>query len=408
MENRQLRQLLGIEEIRKEAAAVEAIHLYGGFLLGGEAVYQAADEAEEEKRQDMELSFPWYGLSEDTKVYMCGIPKERVKAENRPPVIWRHNLDNAQVFVVNGKYMEDAAGLGLLTAMSAEARGYEIYPVVNAQNMVILNGPGMAAEYGETLKKQYGQSMPLLLRDVVWPLIVSTYKRCSLGLTCMISPQYDYVDDNFPSESELEYYMKRLKEQSAEAGLSGKNRSNTPINRKINEDERFVSATLPDYRFSSFYAGSLTELELDSILQEDMLEAVRTVVRDYSAGSEVIGYRSEYITSHFVFVQCVPREGRDFPDGVRPVFLRDGVDAVNQVFQADSAGFEFGVFDGLPRCRPFDGVSQQVADRDFEIVRQFLQVRRRRHRPFLPEGCVRLGQADGACDGRRFRVTGFA
>ena len=55
-ENRQLRRLFGISEIREDETTVAGLHLYEGFLLGGEIVYQAADETEYELRQDMELT----------------------------------------------------------------------------------------------------------------------------------------------------------------------------------------------------------------------------------------------------------------------------------------------------------------------------------------------------------------
>ncbi len=300
-ESQKLRKLLGIKEVRKEETTVEGIHLYEGFFLGGEVVYRTEDEEEAEKRQDMELSFPWYSLSSDTEAYMRGIPEKEMDVKDYPPVIWRKRFHNAQVFAVNGDYMEDAAGLGILAAMSAETKDYELYPVVNAQNMVIMNCPGMASENKEEMEAQYGQSMAEMFRNIAWPSIVSVYRRNTLGLSCMLAPQYDYGDDQFPSQTELEFYMKRLKEQSAEAGLSGESVSDTPIGQKLDEDERFVKKSLPDYRFSSFYAGELTELELDSVFgEEDILEAVRTVARDYDGGSEVVGYQSEHITSQSI------------------------------------------------------------------------------------------------------------
>lgn len=299
-DNQALKNLLGIKEVRQEETTVEGIHLYEGFLLGGEIVYRTEDEEEYEKKQDMELTFPWYSLSSNTKAYMCGVPEKEMDVKDYPPVIWKKNFGDAHVFVVNGGYMNDAAGLGLLSAMSAESKDYELYPVVNAQNMVITNCPGMAPENEKEIEKRYGQSMTEVFRNVIWPSVVSVYRRSTLGLSCMIAPQYDYEDDNFPSQTEFEFYMKRLKEQSAEAGLSGESVSDTPIRQKLNEDERFVKKALPDYKFSSFYSGELTELELDSVLQEKMLETVRTVVKDYDGGSEVIGYQSEHITDQSI------------------------------------------------------------------------------------------------------------
>ena len=89
---RQVRELLGIREVVQEETAVSGIHLYEGFLLGGEMVYQA-EEKEERKWQDMELTFPWYQLTSGTKVYMKGISKEEeADPEEDPVVIWRKSF----------------------------------------------------------------------------------------------------------------------------------------------------------------------------------------------------------------------------------------------------------------------------------------------------------------------------
>ena len=86
--------------------------------------------------------FPWFQLESGTKVYMKGIPKDKtLKEEAYPVVIWRNSFEKASVFAVNGNYMEDATGLGLLTGMLCEMSDYAIYPVVNAQNLVIANYP---------------------------------------------------------------------------------------------------------------------------------------------------------------------------------------------------------------------------------------------------------------------------
>lgn len=311
-ENKELRDLLGIEEVREDKTTVEGIHLYDGFLLGGEAFYVAGDEEENQEKQDMELIFPWYTLSKDTKVYLQGMPKEEMDAEDYPAVIWQRRLEKARVFAVNGGYMEEAEGLGILSAMSSEMRDYEIYPIVNSQNMIVLNYPGTASENEEGMEERYGQSMPEVFRNIAWPSVVSVYRRNTLGLTCMMTPQYDYEEDDFPSKTELEFYMKRLKEQSAEAGLSGESISDTPIGQKLDEDERFMEEALPEYKFTSFYAGKLTESELDSALHDDMLKSIRTVAADYDGDSEIIGYQSDYVTKQSIL-----------SDGVRHTYRED-------------------------------------------------------------------------------------
>lgn len=74
-------------------------------------------------------------------------------------MIWRREAETASVFAVNGAYMEDAAGLGILSAMSAKMEPYGIYPVVNAQTLVYANYPGVADENKEMLMERYSQSM---------------------------------------------------------------------------------------------------------------------------------------------------------------------------------------------------------------------------------------------------------
>lgn len=298
--NQKLRVLLGIRDVREEETTVEGIYLYDGFLLGGETVYQTEDEEEAKKRQDMNLSFPWYSLSGNTEAYMLGIPEKEMDVKDYPPVIWKKSYDNAQVFAVNGDYMEDVTGLGLLSAMEAKSTGYELYPVVNAQNMIMKSYPGMASENEEEMKKRYGQSMSEMFRNIAWPSVISVYRRSTLGLTCMLAPRYDYESNTLPSQSEFEFYMKRLKEQSAEAGLSGDSISDTLIGQKLDEDENFVGNALPDYKFTSFYAGGLTSEELDATLQDTMLNAIRTVVTDYDKDSEIIGYQSDYVTKQSI------------------------------------------------------------------------------------------------------------
>ena len=168
-----LRRLLGIDEIVQESVTGNGIHLYSGFLLGGEAIYKA-DTDEEEKNQDMDLVFPWYHLTNGTKIYMKGMLEDsEIDVQKYPPLIWRKNFTTASVFAVIGDYMTDATGLGMLTAMLCEMQSYTVYPVVNAQNFIAANYPGMANENTAVLRQMYSQTMRGLFRDVVWPAFSS-------------------------------------------------------------------------------------------------------------------------------------------------------------------------------------------------------------------------------------------
>lgn len=312
-QNKDLQSLLGISRVREESAAVEGIYLYEGFLLGGERIYYDEDEDNNKRKQDMELTFPWFTLGTGTKTYMSGIMEnETVDYMDSPPVIWRNSLKSTFVFAVNGDYMEDVMGLGLLSAMSSQTKEYEIYPVVNAQNLVMLNYPGLAEENEEEMMRRYSRSSQNVFRDTMWPDIVTAYQKSNLGFSTMMSPQFDYEDDKLPDQDMLIYYMKLLNEQNAEAGLSGFCVSDTGVEKKLGEDDRFVKEAIPDYRFTSFYASGLSDGEVESVLGNGILADVRTVVEDYHGDSEIVGYVSEQSTKQAAFI-----------DGLRYTYKED-------------------------------------------------------------------------------------
>lgn len=312
-DSRQLRRLFGIKEIKEEETTADGLHLNAGFFLGGETAYQAGDQEEYEQRQNMELVFPWYILSSGTKTYMRGLYEDQVlEEEDCPAVIWRNRLGRGYVFAINGHYMEDAAGLGILSAVWAQSENYVIYPVINAQNMIFANYPGLADENSEEMTKRYGRTMSEMMRYNAWPAIVSVYQKSTMGMTCMLAPQYDYEDDNYPNQSDFLYYMKRLNEQKVEVGLSALSVSDTPLEKKLGEDARLMEETIPGYRFSSLYSSDLADDAIDSALSGEFLETVRTVVTDYNGDAEVVGYQSEQITRQTVI-----------SDGYRHTFLED-------------------------------------------------------------------------------------
>lgn len=294
-ENEGLQSLLGIKEIVAESTTVAGIHLYEGLLLGGQNIYQ--ETSGEEEYQDMELTFPWYHLDSGTKVYMKGIPEdESVETEEYPVLIWRKSYGSAYVFAVNGTYMEDASGLGILTGMLNETQSYTIYPVINAQNLIVADFPGLADENEEELQELYSQSMSGVLRDIIWPSLASVYEQNNLGISFMMAIQFDYDDDNLPDEEEAVYYMKLINELEGETGLSGFSASDIDIADKLEEDESFWQQILPKYEFTSFYTGELTTQEVKEALEEPLLSKIRTVVENFDTDSDIVGYQAESVT----------------------------------------------------------------------------------------------------------------
>lgn len=291
-----LRRLLGIDEIVQESVTGNGIHLYSGFLLGGEVIYKAYNE-KEEKNQDMELTFPWYHLTSGTKIYMKGMLEDpTVNIQEYPPLIWRKNFTTASVFAVIGDYMTDATGLGMLTAMLSEMQSYTIYPVVNAQNFIAANYPAAANENSSILRQMYSQTMRGFLRDVVWPAFSSINIKTSFSLSSMMTIQFDYTDTAKPNSEDIQYYMEAVNEEEGEMGYSAYNVSNTSISEMISEDADFWNKTLPDYQFASLYYGDYSQKAVQGILDNSFMQRVRTVIGNVDTTSDVVGYVNNQVT----------------------------------------------------------------------------------------------------------------
>lgn len=294
MGNPALTELLGISQIREEPAQTEGIHLFSGFLLGGEAVYKA-QSPEEAKLQDLELSIPWYVTGKGTKTYMVGmLDEKKFEREEFPRIIWRNSCGNAMVFAVNGEYLSGLTGLGILDAMVYEMDSYELYPVVNAQNMLLVDFPMLAPENAAGIEEVYSRSPEAAMRDVMWPGIGAMALKNKLRLTCMVNTKSDYADAAQPKEEELPFYLQQLREVSAEAGISFRYRGGNPdegnpdggvLADKLKADSAFYDSLDSGYRFAAAYFEVLPE-QSQELFEEGAgrLADVRTVA--YRDGGE--------------------------------------------------------------------------------------------------------------------------
>lgn len=220
--NQELQDFLGIYKIVSKKTELTGVKLFEGLLLGGEVVYETPEDKDERDRQDLQLDVPWYQVGSGTKTYMVGLldqskQKETVENEELPTLIWRNGIRNGSIFCVVGDYMKDSTALGLLDGMVAEASSYYIYPVVNAQNLSMINFPVFADENNEQMMELYSQSITGMARDIMWPSLISIVEKGGLKMTCFMQPQTNYEDGIEPTSKDLVFYLKQMKEQNAEA-----------------------------------------------------------------------------------------------------------------------------------------------------------------------------------------------
>lgn len=311
-EYRDLRGLLGIRAVIADEIPLAGMHLFSGFLLGGEEIYEVTELGEEE-RQDMNPSVPWYTTGAGTKTYMvgtlsdetieqtvdneiraqyAGMEEEAAKNSLLPAIFWRNSVDTAKIFCVNGDYLADISAVGILDAMMGETYDYDIYPVINAQNLVIADLPAFVSENEEEMQKRYSQSAQAVYQEIVWPSLTSIASRTGAKMTCMMTPQFTYTDEEEPDGENVTYYLKRLKEEHAEAGLSADSREGIPLSEKIKQDQTFWQTYAPSYRFLSLYADGVKSIGEESALPAE----IRTVALGSGASGQAVGYLNENVT----------------------------------------------------------------------------------------------------------------
>ncbi len=294
-----LQALLGIRSIRSSEVELQGIKLFPGFLLGGETVYEVKDK-NDVKRQDLNLVIPHYVTFGGTKTYMVGmLEDDSVDNEYLPSIIWRNSYEDAKVFAVNGDYMSDSTGLGILNAMMTELHPYEIYPIINAQNLTIANFPGFADENAEEMQRIYSRTPSGLYRDIIWPGIAATTGNNLLNETLFFMTQSDYMDGVEPSDSDYVFYLKEMKEQGSEAGISLNNRSNISLAEKVKADESFYEQANEGYLFTAGYVDNEEErraLLENNLLEEPVLNSLQTIVQKYDVSTNIASYLNEDVT----------------------------------------------------------------------------------------------------------------
>ena len=309
--NKALMKFLGIQKVVAEETHLAGVKLFEGLLLGGEVTYNTSKDKEEKKRQDLELDVPWYQVGSGTKTYMVGLLDEKtgknVENEDFPTIIWRNGIDYGSVFAVVGDYMKGSTALGLLDGMRAEALQYTIYPIVNAQNLSMVNFPVFADENNTEMLKLYSQSVTGIARDIMWSALISVVEKSDMKMTCFIQPQADYTDDIEPKSGNLEFYLKQMKEQSAEAGISLEYQKLDKAEDKVTKDTEFFENEKINYRFGAAFAK---EKDLKGILKDTdsgLLGDVGTLVCDYTENQPVVSYYSDSVT-----LQTVTSDGMNY------------------------------------------------------------------------------------------------
>lgn len=300
-----LQELLGIQMLRGETVKLHEIRLYSGFLLGGETCY-SFEGVKETEVIDFEREIPWYDISSRTKSYMVGFVSAEEKAsmglnnEDMPAIIWRSSLGNGSVFAVNGDYMKGEASLGILDAMVYETADYSLYPVVNAQNLLITGFPDLTVENREQFEAVYGMTNTQFCRDVLWPSLVAASQKGNWKMTSFLSVKQRDDSENEAKKEDLINYLKFFNEDSTEAGVSLGRMESPSLRESVMDEKNTLENWKIGYTFAGGYLRKENKEQLLSLMGSDgRMEAfrdLRTVVGEYETDTELLSWLTERIT----------------------------------------------------------------------------------------------------------------
>lgn len=302
-ENQRFEQLCGISP-HSESVNASGLKLYSGFLFGGEAWYTKENDPDG-KFQNMNLTIPWYNTSNATKTYMSAVVESedgsKIDNEDQPAVIWRKSHNHAYVFCINGDYIKDISGIGILTAIMSESKDLDIYPVVNSQSVIVNNFPMFSFENDDDVEKYYLRNTSSLLENVIWPDISNLAESTGARLTFMAAPQINYSDNNLVSVREMDYFFRLFSEISSEAGLTTTRDDATSIDEKLTADAGIFSNYLSNYKFTSIIAR---KDELENVLssKNSLIDDVNTIVTDSQdyGGTKLFSY----VNDNVINVEC--------------------------------------------------------------------------------------------------------
>ena len=303
--DKELMKFLGISKVVTDWTKLEGVKLFEGFLLGGEVVYDAekSDDPLEKKKQDLNLNIPWYQVGSGTKIYMVGMFNEnkklngkKIKNEELPTIVWRNGISGGNVFAVVGDYMKDSTAMGFLDGMLSECSEYTIYPVVNAQNFSMVDFPFFANENNEKMQEIYSQPVVSVIRDIIWPSLVSTSEKSQLKMTCFIQPQSDYLNQIEPMKGNLKFYLKQMKEQSAEAGISMQYRKVNSLADKQREDENFFNEEGSSYKYGAAAVNYENLPLLLNLQNTGLMKNVSTITCARTEETPILSYCTDSIT----------------------------------------------------------------------------------------------------------------
>jgi hypothetical protein len=154
--------------------------------------------------------------------------------------------------------------------------------------MVVVNYPSFTPENEDAMFQLYSRDSYRVLREVVWPGLTAVLTNTDSKMSCMLTTKMDYNEKASPEKEDLIFFMKLLREQEAEAGISCDQTSNVDVASKLSVDHDFLAVNLPEYKFLTAYVAQNDPEQMRTLLKEQGFSDVRTYLKDLEDTGELV------------------------------------------------------------------------------------------------------------------------
>ncbi len=277
--NQRLMDYCGIENWARKVTA-SGVRVFDDFFIGGE-IWFNKDNDTDGTYSDLTPTIPWYITTTGTKTYMAAELEaedyQDLENENQPSLVWRKRWNDSYVFCVNGDFIKNISGIGILSAIAYEAKDYDIYPAIDAQTYIVENFPYLSNENENQIEKYYSRTTDSYLGNVIWPDLSNLSSKIAVKFTFMAAPQLNYSDKVSVSINELDYFFRLIKEQNSETGLTTARGNGELLSDKLDADKNAYKNYIGSYEFLNIFLKK-DEIEDIKNSKNEILEDVKTYV----------------------------------------------------------------------------------------------------------------------------------
>lgn len=277
--NQRLMDYCGIENWARKVTA-SGVRVFDDFFIGGE-IWFNKDNDTDGTYSDLTPTIPWYITTTGTKTYMAAELEaedyQDLENENQPSLVWRKRWNDSYVFCVNGDFIKNISGVGILSAIAYEAKDYDIYPAIDAQTYIVENFPYLSNENENQIEKYYSRTTDSFLENVIWPDLSNLSSKIAVKFTFMAAPQLNYSDRVSISVNELDYFFRLIKEMNSETGLTTARGNRELLADKLDADKNTYKNYIGSYEFLSILLKK-DEIEDIKNSKNEILDDVKTYV----------------------------------------------------------------------------------------------------------------------------------